>query len=101
SSTTAIYPLSLHDALPILDGLDAPDRDLLRADLADLGCHDVAGGGLSRGRTHRRVANSDHARRPAVHLAGAYRGHPLVVDRAFRSEEHTSELQSLRHLVCR
>src|ERR1035441_587224 len=24
-----------------------------------------------------------------------------VVDRVYRSEEHTSELQSLRHLVCR
>src|ERR1035441_8475788 len=26
---------------------------------------------------------------------------PVLLDRATRSEEHTSELQSLRHLVCR
>src|SRR5437899_4994904 len=32
----------------------------------------------------------------------AYRWHPYAVDLAVdRSEEHTSELQSLRHLVCR
>src|SRR5262245_66436519 len=34
----------------------------------------------------------DHGRRP---------GHPDGWQNADRSEEHTSELQSLRHLVCR
>src|SRR5262245_17935591 len=29
------------------------------------------------------------------------RGHSLTIDHGWRSEEHTSELQSLRHLVCR
>src|SRR5437899_7605057 len=33
-------------------------------------------------------------------LAGLSRG-KLFVDMSTRSEEHTSELQSLRHLVCR
>src|SRR5471030_2401950 len=59
----------------------------------------------------------DVARFPCATLAGAGRARPRVfapglrtLDRAprrralgagFRSEEHTSELQSLRHLVCR
>src|SRR5947199_8478493 len=33
--------------------------------------------------------------------AGPCRGPSLYPPRAHRSEEHTSELQSLRHLVCR
>src|ERR1035441_10696788 len=50
-------------------------------------------------------------RRPAAHVPGAVlplcvhqKLHALLVNRAgrrHRSEEHTSELQSLRHLVCR
>src|SRR5258705_8912276 len=77
TATTEIYPLSLHDALPIspmpLVGADQPaerhreadqttlSRSPLRLDLRELR--------VERGRD--------------------------------RSEEHTSELQSLRHLVCR
>src|SRR5437899_8756245 len=38
------------------------------------------------------------AQRPALRLAQLSRASPVV---APRSEEHTSELQSLRHLVCR
>src|ERR1035438_8724854 len=57
-ATTEIYPLSLHDALPI--------------------CHGIAA-------ARRRRRGGSHARTP----------------RPDRSEEHTSELQSLRHLVCR
>src|ERR1039458_5359282 len=62
--TPEIYPLSLHDALPIYKGrgtnFSAKDYSCRCP-----GCHRYLG--LSRG----------------------------------RSEEHTSELQSLRHLVCR
>src|SRR5437899_8853078 len=42
--------------------------------------------------------------RSGIQLAGAAREAPggrAGVRGAFRSEEHTSELQSLRHLVCR
>src|SRR5258705_8623279 len=60
TATTEIYTLSLHDALPILVGID---RNRL---LQQLLCREIV-------------------------LAG----------HAPRSEEHTSELQSLRHLVCR
>src|SRR5205814_8799983 len=74
---TDIYTLSLHDALPIWH-----DRALSR--VLDLSAEE--GRHVPRARGGRR-------RRPD----------PLP-DRAAedqRSEEHTSELQSLRHLVCR
>src|SRR5690349_23722450 len=71
AATTEIYTLSLHDALPILE----------------LGC--------GRERTHlRRHAPEPVLRGPAGSvLARAVAGE--------RSEEHTSELQSRRDLVCR
>src|SRR5205814_10213729 len=80
TATTEIYTLSLHDALPICD-----DSTI----------------GLTRGGSPHRVR-----RRPrsagAGRDGGAGGGPPSGHDRyAGRSEEHTSELQSLRHLVCR
>src|SRR6266404_6203730 len=62
TATTEIYPLSLHDALPILDRPPAPARRIPRPWL----------------RIHPRRLRPDP-----------------------RSEEHTSELQSLAYLVCR
>src|SRR5438094_7375281 len=79
TATPHVYPLSLHDALPISVGADdrrcelgaavQRDRDLPRA------VDDV------RVREGVAVGRDDHARR--------------------RSEEHTSELQSPYDLVCR
>src|SRR5437899_7833497 len=37
----------------------------------------------------------------AAKIVVMHRGHQTLRDKADRSEEHTSELQSLRHLVCR
>src|SRR5205814_9819201 len=72
---TKLYPLSLHDALPILKAFfRCSKRDLL----AGVDCSFSASERVPRA-PERRVAK--HARS--------------------RSEEHTSELQSLRHLVCR
>src|SRR2546425_6974690 len=73
TATTEIYTLSLHDALPIY-----PDRREPR--LADAS---------GRGPHPRGVEGND---RPAV---------VLVTALEHRSEEHTSELQSLAYLVCR
>src|SRR5205823_13793036 len=71
-STTEIYTLSLHDALPILrPGFSAIDR------LVDAVAETVRLPGRRRIRTR----------------SGS--------DRVNRSEEHTSELQSLAYLVCR
>src|SRR2546429_7159682 len=75
SAPTEIYTLSLHDALPILVFLTA---DLV--ELATLGADDAGGEG---GVIAERAADGN---RPLPHA---------------RSEEHTSELQSRLHLVCR
>src|SRR5947199_3334521 len=75
-ATTEIYTLSLHDALPI--------------------CRQVAGvllGVAAEGGDH---AGNANARADVAHQVEQAGG---VAD--LRSEEHTSELQSLRHLVCR
>src|SRR5205823_13872523 len=92
--TPSIYTLSLHDALPIYrrprgdrdrDAFAAPPRS--RAGRGDC---------LRRGGEVPRVAR--RARRCAGDrvAARACRGDPRS-----RSEEHTSELQSLAYLVCR
>src|SRR5204862_6483841 len=68
TATTAIHPLSLHDALPIY---------------------------LRRELVRRRAARFAEAAEP-VHAPAA---DERLMER--RSEEHTSELQSRRDLVCR
>src|SRR5687768_18245478 len=77
TSTTNIYTLSLHDALPIylsFNELDQPTIDALPA------------GQL----VERQVTN-----------AGVDGEVELTEKISLRSEEHTSELQSRLHLVCR
>src|SRR5690349_23911745 len=82
--TTASYPLSLRDALPICRGS--------RRSRGRLPARDV----LARARPRRRGA------RAVPHAAPAPRGRACDPLRArSRSEEHTSELQSRRDLVCR
>src|SRR5687768_18445336 len=76
TATTEIYTLSLHDALPIFY---IDEVNLLEDHLVDL-LLDVAATGRNR-----------------VEREGVSVEHPS----SFRSEEHTSELQSRLHLVCR
>src|SRR2546422_2532645 len=76
TATTEIYTLSLHDALPISYGEDDAD---LAAVLLDA---------LRRGRHRLGVAESCTGGMVAERITN-------------RSEEHTSELQSRLHLVCR
>src|SRR5687768_17815080 len=78
-----LYPLSLHDALPIW-------RADFQADLA-MGLAKVLK------RPPRQVAEAVVA---AADLADLCEG-VEVAGPGFRSEEHTSELQSRLHLVCR
>src|SRR5205814_9603160 len=83
-----LYTLSLHDALPISDrcGGGRARRDDRRA---------------ARTRDRDRVDRAHRARARAGGRAARLHG-PGERDRGRnRSEEHTSELQSLRHLVCR
>src|SRR5258708_28468533 len=76
TATTEIYTLSLHDALPISRiGKEHVDRG------EAIGCHHVTQD------FHRVVLDDAHV------------GEHDAVE--VRSEEHTSELQSPDHLVCR
>src|SRR5258708_18142304 len=83
TATTEIYTLSLHDALPI-SALSLASR------LALLALHCARPLALQR---------LDVAR-PGLHQQ-VLQGTPVVDSAAHRSEEHTSELQSPDHLVCR
>src|SRR5438132_8385128 len=77
-STTEIYTLSLHDALPISDHVESTGRLVARSGLK--ATDDV------------NPKSWDHA----AQLLGT-----LPVTHLLRSEEHTSELQSHSDLVCR
>src|SRR5205823_12079521 len=91
--TTSLYTLSLHDALPIFDVVHHLD--------------DV-GGGLAldveddgRRQVHPRCELGVLGAVDGFRYVGEpHRGAVLVGDDE-RSEEHTSELQSLAYLVCR
>src|SRR5688572_32086216 len=84
-ATTEIYTLSLHDALPI----SPPDL----YDQARQGVVDLIWTVL--GYTPGRFPKSEVFELPFM----VTKGEPTSV--AFRSEEHTSELQSQSNLVCR
>src|SRR5690606_41935519 len=95
----AIYTLSLHDALPILAALRSAERD-------PAGCTDdeyLALATADGPALDAVAALADSLRRDTVGDDVTY-----VVNRninftniCYRSEEHTSELQSRENLVCR
>src|SRR5207244_12346427 len=91
TSTTDTNTLSLHDALPICkpktDGQKPPNAKLAsrKTDVEN--------------RPHRNLKQQQHyERRIHTRLPIVRRAHRV---RSARSEEHTSELQSPDHLVCR
>src|SRR5205823_14532979 len=101
TSTTELYTLSLHDALPISGSMTTTPATVF----------------ILRPRPARKVAGGVHAAefvetQAVLHLPptralvpiGSHHdmSMPLSAPRAgSRSEEHTSELQSLAYLVCR
>src|SRR5262245_65380794 len=78
TATTAIYTLSLHDALPIYS-------NAMRTSNGDA-------------KIIRTMPNDAAKKDEIIAMPSAVPPLPCLVN---RSEEHTSELQSLRHLVCR
>src|SRR5205807_5697511 len=88
TDSTANYTLSLHDALPILQGHPSSSRTRGAPSLFE------DGASCPNPRRHRRRR---HRRRPD--RAPRESTDPTVSDG--RSEEHTSELQSPCKLVCR
>src|SRR5262249_59466906 len=91
--STETYPPSLHDALPIcIDGLQLRERgDLRHVD-------DVADADPPRRHIEPGPAVD---REVAERVRGGERGNGERQRGPPRSEEHTSELQSLTNLVCR
>src|SRR5262249_62416300 len=95
--TPELSPLSLHDALPILvrpprSRANSPDGMVIST-VAGESNSSTSSARLSTARRRRRAAgpvSSNAIREPSGACA------PLT-----RSEEHTSELQSLTNLVCR
>src|SRR5258705_10113325 len=87
TATTEIYPLSLHDALPIL--FLAHKQSELGPERFNL---------ISKMGFVKKV--SIEMGKPIFFHEAHFRDEVEAL-RAERSEEHTSELQSLRHLVCR
>src|SRR2546425_5576223 len=80
TATTEIYTLSLHDALPIFEGAIAHDREAIKIEPKLPGIHFE-------------LAEMLRTSTPPADTA--------LVESEYRSEEHTSELQSLAYLVCR
>src|SRR5947199_2714633 len=78
--------LSLHDALPISHHFRSVDPGI---EIGQIPFRQLAGAGFAGGR----LLDGRFALDGGFAESGGARGH--------RSEEHTSELQSLRHLVCR
>src|SRR5205814_8036492 len=96
-SPTQSYTLSLHDALPISQISSMPGASL--SSMRSRRIRASTDGDPSR---KRRGMGSlaNRARHPDSAREGWVIGCGGGVNRG-RSEEHTSELQSLRHLVCR
>src|SRR5262245_3274666 len=98
TATASIYSLSLHDALPISVGVGrTAGRD---QNVGGFECP------LRRPRAHPECYPFARMPRDAEHLRlqedfDAVVGQQPPQRVGHRSEEHTSELQSLRHLVCR
>src|SRR5207253_11452253 len=93
-------PLSLHDALPILTA-NWSEKNGAQTSIDDSGCmcnpkkrYGVAGGVRTKGCFDRRKRLT----RLRTYSRARSRGRSCVKR---RSEEHTSELQSRGHLVCR
>src|SRR5207244_13022122 len=91
AATPNIYTLSLHDALPIYCRL----RKTETARIVASGRIRSAGGAGRCWAGWKSVPRS-RGRQPHAHGRTRHRPRP-----DFRSEEHTSELQSPDHLVCR
>src|SRR5438445_9759538 len=88
-ASTATYPLSLHDGLPIWDS---------RAGTGDTACPSLQAAAPMKGQQNggARLAPRTEVVKDRLYLVVSRRGPPT-----HRSEEHTSELQSRQYLVCR
>src|SRR5438045_6615873 len=94
SPHTAAFTLSLHDALPICKR----NHDIVFERASPDPKYRLENNGEHRGfQTEEQRHDDRHVAPACVDVAQSHDGD----DARNRSEEHTSELQSLRHLVCR
>src|SRR5207302_3008202 len=96
AATTVIYTLSLHDALPIC--LRQRTIYLLTL-LSPMSMPSLSSSPWMRGAPQ--PGFSRHILRIRSRTSLEMTGRPGFPQRTFRSEEHTSELQSRENLVCR
>src|SRR5205814_8350999 len=98
---TPVYTLSLHDALPISRDMESQVQRQVR----EMGIDPLAAGRIRLDTGEREGKRSRAFCAPLRIPDEVYlvlHPHGGQTDwSTFRSEEHTSELQSLRHLVCR
>src|SRR5689334_24878017 len=83
TATTEIYTLSLHDALPISTAEFMISKEWIEEKVL------------------RPLQSQDAVVIPCEVKIHDEKGNHLTTGKVFRSEEHTSELQSQFHLVCR
>src|SRR5205823_11654274 len=100
TATTQLYTLSLHDALPICllapqDEWSVVHRHVYGIQQKAPCRHRDAGG---HGAVH---VSRDRSRALQARARSRTRGRGAAATECRRSEEHTSELQSLAYLVCR
>src|SRR5262249_61584383 len=100
-STPDLYTLSLHDALPIYRTTASREKIL------DVRQHRGVFAQLSSEQSRNRLTRDVVRRGPQstghenqVGVRQRFTNGPFDVARGIRSEEHTSELQSLTNLVC-
>src|SRR5205814_4830353 len=100
-TTSHRHPLSLHDALPISEGGNSRPMRKAGRTLVLLLLTILAS---PEGETRQQFGFSPQAEKSfseALALFGQHKfGEAAPIFESVRSEEHTSELQSLRHLVC-
>src|SRR5690606_41222969 len=95
-AVTYVYPLSLHDALPICAALAAGQGDSYRRRFLEVGVLLIDDVQFLAGRREMQA----ELLRVVDAMQAVGRQIVLTSDRP-RSEEHTSELQSRENLVCR
>src|SRR5205823_13475712 len=98
---TVVYTLSLHDALPIFPRPRLDDFDF-RVAGADLLLEPIARVFLAVAEEHgaRRDLSDEIEQFLTVGMGSEVEVLHFAASGDFRSEEHTSELQSLAYLVC-